>query len=519
MDFNTLLTKLNERDQNINAEMWNSMSRVTDAILLQHRLYKSAKNSLDIQQQKIDILKKHQTAKDHAKEVETLTKRNVENRQKLNDLKDKRDKLLEENIQLTQDHSSMEAALNAKIHEKEQVETAVKSYKEKVQQEYNETSKIKRDLDSVIIAFNEKSTEENKLKKKLERADRKKIQFSNIPKKSEEEEKKERMPGRGIAAKSTERIPLPKQSDRKMSYGGPALRDFVRMDQSTKKFANHKEPVTQIAFAHTHHFLATGSEDKLVNIYNYNDYSLLSTITDSKNTIVSLKFSEDDKYLLAASYRGIVRFYDVNNDFKFYRDVDLREHLLDSNFLTSTKFATAPEDGTIKIFEIGNSIPLQTLKLPISANKIATNYGDSMIIAGCKDGHVRGVDTRSNNIAFDVAPHARINILDMQTDLRNQIYTVARDGKICTIDYKAKAVLNTFKYTWKYATDFIQFYVKSEDSVLIGCPKGYVHELNLEINKEINSFKAHDTLVKSISKKAGVLVTGDDKGLVKLWSR
>ena len=517
MDFVSLLEKLNKRDESESREMWKSMSRVTDTILMQHRLYQSAKKSLEIQQQKIAILKENHSNSQNAREVERIQKSNVESREKLEQLREKREKLLQEHAELCQEHGAQETSLQAAEGEKAKVEEAVSAYKQKVEKQFSHTNDLRRDLDAVINTFNEKSTEEIKLKKKLERMDRKRIHF-DLPKRTEEEEKKEKMPTRIQGARSTERMPMPKPQDRKMSYAGPALIDFVKMDQSTKKFSNHKGAITQLTFSNTSHFLATGSEDQVVNVYNYNNYSLLSTITDSKNTIVSLKFSESDKHLLAASWRGIARFYDVNNEFKLEADVNVREHLLDANFLTENKFAAAPEDQTIKIYEIGKTLPLQTLKLPNSANKIITIYGDSMVTAGCKDGHVRGIDIRSNQITFDIAPH-KIKILDMETDNLNQIYTIAKDGKICTIDTRARSVINTFKYPWKYDSDYIQFYVQNEESVLVGCPKGYIHELDLVQNKEINQFKAHDSPVKSIAKKTGILATGDSKGLVKLWMR
>ena len=509
MNFGDILNSLSERDKTETPNEWPAMTTATSTMLVQQKLYHTVKNGLEFKQQELKILNDNSAISQSIKDLNHLKATNNDTKSKIEELLQKKEQLLREKEELTKTFENKKKETEEIDKQLEVKEHALNEFKTTVKHSIHKTHRRQKKLDEVMQTLQQLHSTEETLKAKI-------INLKQVSAQYAKPTQKEEKPQTEIPEVKTHSEKQLKAKDR-LSSAEEILTNLYSLDHSAKQITNHTQAITRFAFANTNHFLATGSEDTLVNVYNSHDYTFIKSLKDSVNTIMSLKFCQSDKLLMSASWKGVVRFYQTP-DFRKVEDLNVRQNLTDSVFITDSKFGVSTKDQKVKLYEIGTSLPTQTLSIPSSANKILSQYGDSLITAGCLDGHIRRIDTRTNQIISDIFAH-KTTILDMQVDNANQLITFASDRKICTIDPRMGAIINVFNYNWIHKTEHAQIYVRGEESVLVGDDTGYVHELNLMTNKEVKSFKAHDAGVTAVSRRMGILVTGDAKGVVKFWSR
>ena len=74
----------------------------------------------------------------------------------------------------------------------------------------------------------------------------------------------------------------------------------------------HTRPISTIALDVESKFLATGSEDKTIKIWNLDELSVVKTFTDHKDVITSLKFSSKSNILYSTSLDGFFKIWDMD---------------------------------------------------------------------------------------------------------------------------------------------------------------------------------------------------------------
>jgi WD40 repeat protein len=61
-------------------------------------------------------------------------------------------------------------------------------------------------------------------------------------------------------------------------------------------------------------YLASGSYDDTIKIWNTDTYNLARTLTGHNNSVVSVSFNPDGNYLASGSYDGTIKIWDIESN-------------------------------------------------------------------------------------------------------------------------------------------------------------------------------------------------------------
>ena len=248
--------------------------------------------------------------------------------------------------------------------------------------------------------------------------------------------------------------------------------------------------------------------------------SKIAALNDSSKTIMSIKFSPSDKFLMAASYDGSVRFYKIP-DFRFVIcNSDNRECVNDAVFITDDKFVTCCRNQSIKLFDIQRSAPVNTIISSSTPNSIIPLQGESLVITGHYDGYIRGYDLRSSQHVFEIKSHKQPVIQVCGRQGASKIMSISCDKTIASIDLKETSVVGSVNFHRAgLPSEKIQMAMVDGDAI-IGSTTGDIYEYDLSNFKLRGTSKAHDHPVYCVaaSQTYGLLATGDRDGVVKFWN-
>ena len=67
------------------------------------------------------------------------------------------------------------------------------------------------------------------------------------------------------------------------------------------KLEGHTDKVTSVAFSHDSQYLATGSFDKMINIWNLKTGDIFKSLDGHSKAVNSVAFSSNSEYLVSGS--------------------------------------------------------------------------------------------------------------------------------------------------------------------------------------------------------------------------
>jgi len=281
----------------------------------------------------------------------------------------------------------------------------------------------------------------------------------------------------------------------------------------------HNGSITCLAFANNNPFLASGSEDSVVNITMYDTGQRVCTLRDSSKSIMSINFSMDDKMMLTSSYDSVIRLYSVPEYRLVMANSDNRDCVNDAAFVSESRFVSCCRDQTIKVYDISKSSPISSFTTSSTPLSICPIQGESLIITAHHDGKLRGWDFRTRTMPFEIKVHKKqiVNVIGKPGS--HMVYTLSSDKSIAVTDIKAKSVVGSINTIQAgMPSDKMQISV-IDNIVMSGSTSGALHTYDTVQFKELKIINGHTNPLFCVSSKpsAGVMATGDKAGNIKFW--
>jgi WD40 repeat protein len=240
-----------------------------------------------------------------------------------------------------------------------------------------------------------------------------------------------------------------------------------------RNLSGHTGAVKSLTRSVDGRFLASGANDKTVRIWNIKSGEEIRSLPEHEGSVEAVAFSPNGKLLAAGSNR-VIRIWDLESGRELYR---FDEHL---DWITAlcfnadgTLLASGSADHTIKIWEITKGRKLQTLRGHADRVKVVSFSLDSRQIAsGSFDKKVKLWSVVNGDEQFTLDRH-KDKILALSYLPGGELRTASADGVIKTWDLKLKREISSIDFNGEgISTDELESAAFSADNSILAAGRG-----------------------------------------------
>ncbi|KAF2012678.1 WD40 repeat-like protein [Aaosphaeria arxii CBS 175.79] len=154
----------------------------------------------------------------------------------------------------------------------------------------------------------------------------------------------------------------------------------------------HSDRVKSVAFSHDSTWLASGSADTTIKIWDSRSGRCLHTLEGHESRVQSVAFSHDSTWLASGSSDRTIKIWDSRSG-RCLHTLEGHEFRVQSVAFShdSTWLASGSSDRTIKIWDASSGRCLQTLETPEmnEVRSVAVSHDSTRLASGSIDGKVR----------------------------------------------------------------------------------------------------------------------------------
>jgi len=196
------------------------------------------------------------------------------------------------------------------------------------------------------------------------------------------------------------------------SNNNPNQPNFQPKEKLTLKGEKgHTDVVMCVIYSHDGKYIATGSLDKTIKIWDAKTGELKTTIANADDKgVITIAFSNDDKFIAAGGIDKAIRLFDAESGEQKWKTERQHSHLEWVFCLTFSHdgktLASASQDATVKLLDPGTGAEIGSLKTgghKDSCNAVAFSSNDKTIYT-CGDGVIKIWDAGKAEVTATLKP-------------------------------------------------------------------------------------------------------------------
>ncbi|KAH3765079.1 autophagy protein 16 [Pelomyxa schiedti] len=161
----------------------------------------------------------------------------------------------------------------------------------------------------------------------------------------------------------------------------------------------HQQAVNCLCYNSMGTFLATGSDDTSIILWNMHSRTPSARLTGAVRGVMSVAFSPDDLLVLGCSNDRCARIWSVSGDLKETFSGHL-DQVVTGGFLTHEKIITGSIDRALRVFDLHSRKCDKTIRCPSACHDLCVATG--LLISAHADRTIRFWDYRTGDFAFSI---------------------------------------------------------------------------------------------------------------------
>ncbi len=276
----------------------------------------------------------------------------------------------------------------------------------------------------------------------------------------------------------------------------------------------HRYRVTSVLYSPNGKYIASGSEDGTVKIWDAETGSLVTTLKGHEERVTSVIYSPDGKYIISGSWDKTIIIWDVKTGkkLKVLTGSDLVNSL--SYSPDGNKIASGSRNKTIIIWDINTGKKLNTLRVPGRVSSLSYSPNGKYITSGNNDRTIIIWDAKTGKKLKILRVPVRVSSLSYSPNGK-YIISGSKDGTIIIWDAKTGEKLKIFQHSGNVTS---VIYSPNGNKIASGSDDGSVIIWNTKTLEKLKTLKwpSGDITSLSFNRDENIAGGGRDSN-IKIW--